>query len=41
MKKTRQNYLTITVIAALFLSGCAGLNKMRDKVHYRYIQSNS
>jgi tetratricopeptide (TPR) repeat protein len=31
MKKTRQNYLTIAVIAALFLSGCAGLNKMRDK----------
>ena len=31
MKKTRQNYLTIAVIAALFLSGCAGLNKMKDK----------
>jgi tetratricopeptide (TPR) repeat protein len=31
MKKTRQNYLTIAVIAALFLSGCAGLTKMRDK----------
>jgi hypothetical protein len=31
MKKTRQNYLTIAVIAALFMSGCAGLNKMKDK----------
>ena len=30
MKKTRLNYLTIIVIAALFLSGCAGLTKMRD-----------
>ena len=30
MKKTRLNYLTIIVIAAFFISGCAGLTKMRD-----------
>jgi len=30
MKKTKLNYLTITVIAAFLLSGCAGLTKMRD-----------
>jgi tetratricopeptide (TPR) repeat protein len=30
MKKIRLNYLTITVIAAFLLSGCAGLTKMRD-----------
>lgn len=30
MKKTTLNYLTLTVIAALLLNGCAGLTKMRD-----------
>jgi tetratricopeptide (TPR) repeat protein len=30
MKKTRLNYLTIAVIAALLFSGCAGLTKMKD-----------
>ncbi len=30
MKKIRQNYLISTIIAALFMSGCAGLSKMRD-----------
>jgi len=30
MKKIKLNYLTITVIAAFLLSGCAGLTKMRD-----------
>ena len=28
--RIRQNYLTSTIIIALFLSGCAGLSKMRD-----------
>jgi tetratricopeptide (TPR) repeat protein len=32
MKKIKQNYLTISVIAAFVLSGCAGLTKMRDNV---------
>ncbi|MBN1158343.1 MAG: tetratricopeptide repeat protein [Bacteroidales bacterium] len=30
MKKMRQNYLISTIIAALVMSGCAGLSKMRD-----------
>lgn len=30
MKKIRQNYLISTIIAALIMSGCAGLSKMRD-----------
>jgi tetratricopeptide (TPR) repeat protein len=30
MKKIKLNYLTIIVIAAFILSGCAGLTKMRD-----------
>jgi tetratricopeptide (TPR) repeat protein len=30
MKKIRLNYLTIIVIAAFLISGCAGLTKMRD-----------
>jgi Flp pilus assembly protein TadD len=30
MKKTKLNYLTIIVIAAFLISGCAGLTKMRD-----------
>lgn len=30
MKKIKLNYLTIIVIAAVILSGCAGLTKMRD-----------
>jgi len=30
MKRTKLNYLTITVIASVLLSSCAGLNKMRD-----------
>jgi tetratricopeptide (TPR) repeat protein len=30
MKKIRLNYLTIFVIAAFLISGCAGLTKMRD-----------
>ncbi len=30
MKKIRLNYLTIITLAALLISGCAGLTKMRD-----------
>jgi Flp pilus assembly protein TadD len=30
MKKTKLNYLTIISLAAVILSGCAGLTKMRD-----------
>jgi hypothetical protein len=30
MKKNRLNYLTIVVVAAFIISGCAGLTKMRD-----------
>ncbi len=30
MKKIKLNYLTIIVLAAFFISGCAGLTKMRD-----------
>ena len=30
MKKIRQNYLSSAIIAALIMSGCAGLTKMRD-----------
>ncbi|MBN1790332.1 MAG: tetratricopeptide repeat protein [Bacteroidales bacterium] len=31
MKKIKLNYLTILVLAAFFISGCAGLTKMRDE----------
>ena len=31
MKNAKLNYLTFTVIAAVVLSSCAGLTKMRDK----------
>ena len=31
MKKTKLNYLTIFILAALVMSSCAGLTKMRDK----------
>jgi tetratricopeptide (TPR) repeat protein len=30
MKKNRLNYLTIIIVAAFIISGCAGLTKMRD-----------
>jgi tetratricopeptide (TPR) repeat protein len=30
MKNIKLNYLTIIVVAAVFMSGCAGLTKMRD-----------
>jgi len=33
MMKAKLNYLPITVIAALLLSGCAGLTKMRDNAN--------
>ncbi len=33
MMKAKLNYLTITVIAAFLLSGCAGLTKMRDNAN--------